>query len=130
MWLYATFRWAENRPRMLFRQGWCSVWGFPCGSVVKNMPAMQETWVWSQGWEHPLQKKMATHWSIVVWEIPWTEKSGGLRSQGLKESDINIATEHAHTCAMLYWKYHTVFWGERIPRENSKPLSKSVDDKK
>ena len=48
---------------------------------VKN-PAMQETWVQSQGWEDPLEKEMATHSSILVWRIPWTEEPGGLQSMG------------------------------------------------
>ena len=48
---------------------------------VKN-PAMQETWVQSQGWDDPLEKEMATHSSILVWRIPWTEEPGGLQSLG------------------------------------------------
>ena len=40
------------------------------GSVVKNLPAMQETWVRSQGWEDPLEEGMATHSSILAWRIP------------------------------------------------------------
>ena len=43
--------------------------GFPCGSVVENTPAKQETWVQSMGWEDPLEEEMATHSSILVWEI-------------------------------------------------------------
>ena len=50
----------------------------PGGSVVKNLPAKQETWVLSLGWEDPLEKEMATHSSILTWEIPWTEEPGGL----------------------------------------------------
>ena len=45
--------------------------------TVKNPPAMQETWVRSLGWEDPLEKGMATHSSILAWEIPWTEEPGG-----------------------------------------------------
>ena len=56
--------------------------GFPGGSVVKNLPAVQETWVQSLGWEDPLEKEMATHSSILAWEIPWTEEPGGLQSMG------------------------------------------------
>ena len=41
--------------------------------MVKNLPAMQETWVQSLGWENPLEKGKATHSSILAWEIPWTE---------------------------------------------------------
>ena len=48
------------------------------GSVVKNLPAMQETWVQSLGHEDPLEKGMATHSSILAWRIPWTEEPGGL----------------------------------------------------
>ena len=50
--------------------------GFLGGSVVKNPPAKQETQVQSLGQEDPLEKEMATHSSILAWEIPWTEESG------------------------------------------------------
>ena len=46
--------------------------GFPFGSVVKNLPAMWETWVLSLGWEDALEKEKATHSSILAWRIPWT----------------------------------------------------------
>ena len=52
--------------------------------MVKNLPAMQETWVQSLGREDPLEKEMATHSSILTWRIPWTEKPGGLQSMGLQ----------------------------------------------
>ena len=45
---------------------------FPGGSVVKNLPAMQEMWVWSLGQEDPLEKEVATHSGILAWRIPWT----------------------------------------------------------
>ena len=48
--------------------------------MVKNLPAVQETWVRALGWENPLEKGMAAHSSIVAWRIPQTEKSGGLQS--------------------------------------------------
>ena len=50
--------------------------------MVKNMPAIQETWVQSLGLEDPLEKGMATHSSILAWTIPWTEEPGGLQSAG------------------------------------------------
>ena len=56
----------------------------PGGSVVKNPPAMQETQIQSLSGEDPLEKEMATHSSILVWEIPWTEETGGLQSMGLQ----------------------------------------------
>ena len=46
--------------------------------TVKNLPAMQETWVLSLGQEGPLQKRMATYSTILAWRIPWTEEPGGL----------------------------------------------------
>ena len=48
---------------------------------IKTTPAMQETWVRSPGWENPLMKEMATHSSILAWEMPWTEEPGGLWSR-------------------------------------------------
>ena len=53
---------------------------------------MQERWVRSLGWEDPLEEGMATH-SILVWEIPWTEKPGGLQSTGLQSIGHDLATE-------------------------------------
>ena len=49
---------------------------------------MQETWDQSLGWEHPLEKDMATHSSILAWETPGTEEPGGLQSMGSQESDM------------------------------------------
>ena len=48
--------------------------------LVKNLPAMQETWVRFLGQENPLEKEMAIHSSILAWKIPWTEEPGGLQS--------------------------------------------------
>ena len=50
--------------------------------MVKRLPAMQETRLQSLGWEDLLEKEMATHSSILVWEMPWTEEPGGLQSVG------------------------------------------------
>ena len=52
--------------------------------TVKNLPAMQETQVQFLGWKDPLEKEMATLSSILAWEIPWTDESGGLLSMGLQ----------------------------------------------
>ena len=61
--------------------------------MVKNLPAMQETQVQSLGWEDPLEKGMATHFSILAWRIPRTEWA--IVHGGRKQSDTN---EHEHTC--------------------------------
>ena len=74
--------------------------GFPGGSVVKNPPPMQETWVQSLGQEDPLEKEMATHSSILAWEISWTEEPGGLQSMGLQKSQTQVwQNTHTHTHA-------------------------------
>ena len=78
----------------------CLIWGFPSGSVVKNLPAMQEMqemWVWSLGQENPLEEEMATHSNIRAWRIPWIEKSGGLPSIELQREGYDWATEHTRT---------------------------------
>ena len=55
---------------------------FLVAQTVKNLPAMQETRVQSLGQEDPLEKGMATHSSVLAWEIPWTEEPGGLQFVG------------------------------------------------
>ena len=57
---------------------------FLLAQTTKNLPAMQENWVRSLGWEAPLKKGMATHSSILAWKIPWTEEPDGLQSPGLQ----------------------------------------------
>ena len=78
----------KDRPRSPI---WTSVMGVLGASLVaqlvKNLPAMQETWVQFLGWEDPLEKEMATHSSILAWRIPWTEESSRLQSMGSQESD-------------------------------------------
>ena len=56
--------------------------------LIKNLPAMQETWVRFLGWEAPLEKEMAIHFSILAWKIQWTEEPGGLQPMGSQESDL------------------------------------------
>ena len=57
-------------------------WASLVAQLVKNPPAMQETWVQSLGQEDPLEKKMAIHSSVLIWIIPWTEEPCGLKSTG------------------------------------------------
>ena len=60
--------------------------------LVKNLPAMQETWARFLGQEDPLEKEMATYSSILAWKIPWTEEPGRLQSMGSQERLI----QHHH----------------------------------
>ena len=70
---------------------------FPNGSAVKNLPVNAEdaSSVLGSGGD-PLEKEMATHSSILAWDIPWTEQPGGLQSMGSQSVGHNLATEHAH----------------------------------
>ena len=78
--------------------------GFPGGSAVKNLPAMQElqeTRVRSLGWADPLEEGMATHSSILAWSMPWIEEPGGLRPWGRKELDMTEVTEQGSLSGSL-----------------------------
>ena len=63
---------------------------------------MQETLVWSLGWEDPLEKGMATHSSILAWEIPWTEEPGRLQLMGSQRVGHDWAANAFH-----FWKVQT-----------------------
>ena len=55
---------------------------------VKNLPAMQETWVQFLGWKDPLEKEMTTQSTTLTWRIPWAEEPGRLQSMGLQVPDV------------------------------------------
>ena len=61
--------------------------------LLKNLPAMQETWVQFLDWEDPLEKEMATHSSILAWRVPWTEEPGRLQSMGSQTVGCDLATK-------------------------------------
>ena len=63
--------------------------------LVKNPPAIWETWVLSLGWEDPLEEGMATHSSIPAWRIPWTEEPGGLQFLGSQRVAHDWVTKHS-----------------------------------
>ena len=66
--------------------------------MVKNLPAVQGTWIWSLGREDPLEKGMVIHYSILPWRIPWTEEPGGLESMELQRVGQDWAQHtHSHT---------------------------------
>ena len=74
--------------------------------LAKNLPAVQETWVQSLGWEDPLEKEMATHSSILAWKISWTEEAGGLQSMGSQRVGDNWATNTQHTAFFMVQLSH------------------------
>ena len=59
--------------------------------MVKNLPAMQKTWVQSLGQKDPLEKEMATHFSILAWEIPWTEEPDGPQFVGSQKIQTKLS---------------------------------------
>ena len=74
--------------------------GFPVAQMVKNLPAMLETWVRSLGQKNPLEKGIATHSSILAWKIPWTEEPGRYSPWGHKESDMTEQLTHFRLCSI------------------------------
>ena len=107
--------------------------------MVKNLPAMQETWVSSMGQEDPLEKEMATCSGILAWRNPWTEKPDGLQSMGSQRVRHDWATNththtHTHThrskqshvyydCnCLLVWKDMCLPWCEVLEQEMNASL--------
>ncbi|CAM9362085.1 unnamed protein product [Rangifer tarandus platyrhynchus] len=85
----------EMRTRDLFpKTSFLWICGFPCSSVGKRICLQcRRPWVWSLGWEDPLEKETATHSSILAWRILWTEKPGGLQSVGLRRVRHDLGTK-------------------------------------
>ena len=84
-WFCHISTWIRHRYTHIFTQICVFPWRYRASLVaqlVKNPPAMWETWVRSLGWEDPLEKGMATHSSILAWRIPWTIQSRGLQRVG------------------------------------------------
>ena len=65
-------------------------WGSLVAQLVKNLPTMSKTWVWSLGWEDPLEKETATHSSILAWRIPWTHTVHGVAKSWTWLSDFHF----------------------------------------
>ena len=107
---------------------------------VRNLPAMQETWVRSVSWEDPLEKEMATHSSILAWSIPWAEEPGGYSPWSCKELDTTEQLAHTqdrsnalalqtsmsrlrssvHTAPHTWKEILSICWGNtRVPLKTS-----------
>ena len=98
------------------------VWASLVAQLVKNLPAVQETWVQSLGWEDPLENKMATHSSTLAWKISWTEEPGGLQSMGSQRIGHDRATN-----TYLHFLTYICVWGVRRERVNDKAKVASVN---
>ena len=96
-WIYGQMdRWISGWMDAWMNDGNLAGWRVRRASLVaqsvKTLPAMQETWVQSLGWEDPLEKEMATHSSILAWKISWTKEPGGLQSMGSQRVGHDWAT--------------------------------------
>ena len=78
------------------------IWASLVAQMVKNLPAMQETRIWSMAGEDPQEKGMATPSSILAWRIPWTEEPDSLQSMGLQRVGHNWLT-NTHSLLMEHW---------------------------
>ena len=86
---------------------------FSSDSVVKNAPAMQETWIRLLGWEDPLEKEMASDSSILAWRIPWTEEPGELQSMGSQKSQTRLSDQRTTKISNCL---ESVLWDSGKPR--------------
>ena len=72
--------------------------------LVYNLPAMQETWVWTLGQEDPLEKRMAAHCNILAWRMPWIEEPGGIQFMRCERVRPDWATD---TFSHILWLWNT-----------------------
>ena len=86
--------------------------------TVKSLPAMWEIWVWSLGWEDPLEKEMVTHSSILAWRILWTEEPGRLRSTGSQRVRHDWGTNFQ----FQGYRFSSLFLNSFVITHNSFPL--------
>ena len=76
-------------------------WASLVAQLVKNPPAMQETWGQSWAGKIPWRRELATHSSILAWRIPWTEEPGGLQSMGVTKSQTQLSDFHFLSCYLV-----------------------------
>ena len=106
--------WTWGLHNTIIRIIWGSLYGASLGiRTVKILPAMQETWIWSLGWEDLLEKEMTSHSSILAWTISWTEESGEIQSLGLQRVRQDWAITHVkHTDSWTPPKKHWIWISE------------------
>ena len=88
------------------------LWVSLVAQMVKNLPAVRETWVQSLGWEGPLEKGMATHSNILAWRIPWKRSLVGYSPWGHRESDTNELLTLSHNLHTILWKNPKELFGQ------------------
>ena len=103
------------------RHTWETNGTFLMAQQVKNLLAMQETRVWSLGWGDSLEKEMATHSSILAWEILWTEEPGRLQSMRSQRVGHNWVCAHTHTHISMFTLPWVNLYGDLSASELSFP---------
>ena len=85
--------------------------------TVNNLPVIQDTGVWSLGWEDPLEKKMESHFSILAWRIPWMKSLAGYSSWGHKELDLTEwLTPHTNQFSTIWFSSDTIWRQQQMPQ--------------
>ena len=117
---YKTWVGSGSQSRMGRRGKWVFVmpergmhWASLVDQMVKHLPAMWETRVWSLGWEDPLEKEMATHCSTPAWKIPWMEEPGGLQSMGSQRVGHDWVISLSFFLSFLWDKVRKKNWNHR-----------------
>ena len=96
-----------NIPKCFFKE--VMIWAPRVAQSLKNTPAMQKTWVWSLGWEDPLEESMATHFSILVWRIPMDRGAWLIAFHGFAKSETRLSNSaQQSTVTRLGW------WNKRM----------------
>ena len=104
------------------------MWASLVAQMVKNLLAIQETWVLFLGWEDPLQKEMAIHSTILFWRIPWTEEPGELQSMGChKESDTTEKLTFRVCVWVCVWFFSSLFQKDWSSPLNVKGIFYCID---
>ena len=96
--------------------------GFPSGLIIKNLSAVEETWVWFLGWENPMWERMFTHSSILAWRIPWTEEAGRLQSMVSQRVRQTKVTEHTSTVC----RTHTFSYNQYVIHTDASSMSSEL----
>ena len=96
----------------IYTQGWnfWVLWTFLVSQMVKHLPTVWETWIWSPGQEDPLEKAMATHSSTLAWKVPWMEEQGRLQSMGSQR----VGHDWVTSLSFSYGSYMFSFWEASI----------------
>ena len=126
-WLKLPLHRTVQRKAIIIKYLWYRA--FQVAQIVKNLPAMWETWVQSLCWEDLLEKKLASHSSILAWRIPWTEEPGRQECMGSKRVGHDWVTHaHTHTHTHIYGTSQgngndmrpTAVWGDSMVSWNAR----------